>query len=760
MTQETDFYQQLRERYTYGLQCDAKDRERAQEDVKFANGEQWDKNVRRARKKRPVLTENRLGPSINQVVNEGRQNKPAILTVPMDNGTPETAEYYQGRIRHIEYECDADEAYDTARRQQVTSGRGFIRVATKYAKAKGKRKKAGEQEICIEPIHNQFSVIWDPDAKRYDKSDARWMFVVRPPMSREAYEAEFGKETEASKRGFFEGMDNPAPGWVGIGSDGRSIQLADYYYIDDDDVVKICCTNGIENLDETEWIGSTIPIIPLFGEQDVVEGEIRHYSLVHFAKDPQRLVNLYVSNIAEQIAQMPKSPYLVAEGSIKGREAEWETINDVQRAVAQYKAFIDGQPVPPPQRNNAEPPIQALVQGYLQAVDAVKASMGIFDAALGARSNETSGLAIENRQKESDATNFHFSDNEARSRKRLGRILLEILPIIDGVEPAMKPVRTLDGKTQMAPINQEYTHPKTGQPVIHDMSADADYGIAIKTGPSYDSQREQEADRQGQLIQAVPDLMWVFGDLYFRNSDTPGSEVIADRMERAIAMRAPGLIDGGQDAQKQLGMAKAQVAQLGQQNQLLTGEVHKLAGMLESKAAENASKERIAAAELSSKERMKAMEVWGDVRAAEVKAKLTIGIADADREGARLEGMFDRAHEAALGAAEHVREMQAADAQRQHEQQIQASQQQAAADQQQNQQDHAADMQDAAAQQQRQLQQDQQQAQQQQQPAGAPAANVYRGGPMRAGHVVSIKGKRHKVTKVYPDKSFDAEAAA
>lgn len=711
MADKIDFFQQLRERFSYGLQHDAEDRKAAEEDLRFANGDQWDPKVRRARKKRPCLTEDRLTPSINQVVNDGRQNKPSILTVPMDGGNPHTAEYFEGRIRHIEYECDADEAYDTARRQQVVSGRGWLRVTTKYATGK-KKKGTGEQEICIEPIHNQFSVVWDPNAKKYDKSDARWAFVVRT-MSKEAYEDEFGTDTLAS-RFVLEGAINPAPTWIGIGSRGSDVQVADYYVREEDEdgesTVTIYATNGVENLDETEWIGSTIPLIPLWGEEYVDdEGQRRTRSLVRGAKDPQRLVNLYVSNIAEQIAQMPKTPFIVPEGAIAGRELEWETINEIQRAVVQYKSQINGRELPPPQRQVNEPPIQALVQGYLQAVDAVKASMGIYDAALGARSNETSGLAINARQKESDVANFHFADNEERSRKRLGRILIEILPQIDGTEPALRPTRSEDGKVTMTPVNQAYMHPKTGQPVIHDMSADADYGIAVKTGPSYTSQRAEENERQGELIQAVPDLMWVIGDLYFKTSDSPGSEIIAERMQRAIAMRAPGLIDGGQDPAKQLAQTKAQLAQLTQQNQGLVGEVHKLAGMLEAKTAEMNAKIRIAQMENESKERMKAMDTWATVRAAEVKALQTQAIADADREGVRLESMFDRAHEVGMAAADHVRAGQQMQQQQAGDQQAQALDQQHQQQMQQSQQDHAADLQDAGAQQQRQLQQDQQQ---------------------------------------------------
>jgi hypothetical protein len=44
----------------------------------------------------------------------------------------------------------------------------------------------------------------------------------------------------------------------------------------------------------------------------------------------------------------------------------------------------------------------------------MKSIMGIYDASLGARSNETSGKAIMARQREGDVSTFHFIDNLQR----------------------------------------------------------------------------------------------------------------------------------------------------------------------------------------------------------------------------------------------------------------------------------------------------------------------------------------------------------
>lgn len=652
----------MRARFKQGLEADSTDRKDAQEDVKFSTGglNQWDPKIVRQRKKnkRPVLTENKLAPSIAQITNDGRENKGSILCSPMDGGTEETSEYFQGRIRHLEYECDADVAYDTSREYQITCGRGFYRIVTKY-----RNGTDGEQYAAIEPINNPFTVVWDPAGKRYDLEDADWWFVIEK-ISCEEHDRRFGTDTTASKQGFYLEGDNPAPGWMGLGSDGRLIQVGNYYYRDYDDktedgqpICKICATNGVEILDETDWIDpeGIIPIIPVWGKQLVVEDELRTYSLIRHAKDPQKLVNLYASNIAEQISLMPKTPYRAAEGSIAGRESEWETINEVQRSVIQYKAIINGQVVPPPSREVNEPPIQALVAGYLQAIDAIKASMGIFDASLGAGPGDTAGVAIAQRRSESDVANFHFSDNEARSRKKLGRILLRILPLLDGEEPADKPVRGIDGKVTMVRINESYPHPKTGKPVLHDMSDPGRYEVAVSTGPSYHSAREQENARVQEVLKAAPELLWVLGDLYFGTSDGPGAVDMADRMKRAISIRTPGLIDpANSDPQQQLQQLNARAQAIGAQNQQLMAELNKAQQIIQTKQVEASSKLQIESLAADSKYKIEALRSWTALRVEEIQAGVKLGVVDAQNEGTRLEQMFDHGHEVGLKAMDHA----------------------------------------------------------------------------------------------------------
>lgn len=585
-----EFLDQARRRYQAGLDADQKDREASELDNKFANAtdedkQQWDPIPLKSRvsANRPVMQWNRIPTYIQQVVNDGRANKPSIQVRQGVNGKKETAEFFQNRIRAIEYDCNADIAYDTSRDQQVTSGRGFIRVWCDYIPGTFK------QRLCIDRIDNQYSVVYDPASMKYDRSDAEWCFVVSR-ISKEEHIRRYGKESVISRLDFATmGENNPAPGWIAVGDSNELIQIAEYWVREyrkdtlllltdselpvwksdltpeqyktfekkgsirrtrEDSKCKVCryIINGAEILEKGDWLGSTIPIVPVWGREAVVDGVRRTYSLIRMAKGPQKLVNLYVSNIAELIAMMPKAPYEAPNGSIAENHLNaWRDAGFDPKAILFYNQYDPdtNAPLNRPERVVNEPPIQAVTIALQQAIEGIKAAMGIYDASMGARSNETTGIAIERRKKQAEIVNLHFSDNEARSRKRIGEILIEVIPQIDKPGDTV-PIRHVDGKTELVPIGKPYRHPKTGETVTHNLTS-GDYGLAVSTGPTYDSQRAEIYERDLALIQADPTLMYVFGDQMLAADDAPGAEERAERMRRKIEQVNPGLIRNPDD---------------------------------------------------------------------------------------------------------------------------------------------------------------------------------------------------------------------
>lgn len=626
---EIEFLAEARERYDYCVKSGQVDYNEALDDARMVAGQQWTPEALRSRREanRPALTMNRLSVFTQQIINEARDLKPALKITALDAPDPETQKVYdytaeamQMGFRQIEYESNADIAYDTSTEQQVICGRGFYRVVTEYEPG------SFQQRLCIKRITNQFSVFFDPASVEYDRRDATYAFIV-DSISRQEYKRRYPGKYE-SLRDWEASRETGIKDWIGNGDNGDigQVRIAEYWVVtkkkqriyqlsdgtvtadkavaeamgleiiqsrmDEVNEVRQYIIDGVHILEETPWLGTRIPIIPVWGKEAVVDGERRTYSLVRPAKDAQRLVNLYVSNIAEQIALVPKTPYMVAEGQLAGREMEWQTVNNSPRAFVQYKRFVDGVDMGRPEREMAEPPIQALSIGLGQAIDAMKASMGIFDASLGNASNEKSGVAIRERKQQTNIANFHFQDNQARSRKALGDILLELYPIIYG-DRQMVTGRTEDGKTVSMRLDGPFDDPFTGEKRVIDLRSPK-MQCAVSTAPSYTSQKQESLAVFLEVMKSDPEFFMYGRDKFWRNIEAPGASEIADRAEKLLPPQLQK-----QNGQQQIPPEVQQMmAQLEQQNQALMATVEGLTAEQEAKAQEIASRERIEAEKL------------------------------------------------------------------------------------------------------------------------------------------------------------------
>ena len=87
------------------------------------------------------------------------------------------------------------------------------------------------------------------------------------------------------------------------------------------------------------------------------------------------------------------------------------------------------------------------------AAEDMKAVIGIYDAGLGARSNETSGSAILARQREGDVGAFVYQDNWSRAIRHTATILNDLIPHVYDAERTIR-ILGEDGREELIRINQ------------------------------------------------------------------------------------------------------------------------------------------------------------------------------------------------------------------------------------------------------------------------------------------------------------------
>lgn len=602
------------EEFRLSEDSEAENRKQWLDDIKFARlGEQWPDGVRRQRELegRPCLTINRLPAMVRSVLNDARQNKPSIKVHPVDSGAKrETAEILNGLIRNIEYTSSAEVAYDTALDHAVTGGFGYFRVVTDYA-----CDDQFEQDIMIERIANPLTVYGDENSTCADSSDWNKAFTT-DLYTEDAFEKRWKGAEKSNWETGYQDMPN---GW----RDGDLIRVAEWWsrkevpatllklsdgmvlyekeylkikeILDAQGIVIVGTRDtktykvtqriisGAEVLETNEWAGKYIPIIPVYGDEVNVEGKRHWISLVRWAKDPQQMFNYWRTASTELVALAPKTPFIGPKGAFNTDQAKWATANSMSYPYIEY----DG-PVAPQRQPFAGPPAGAL-QEALNASDDMKSVMGIYDAALGARSNETSGRAILQRQRESDTATFNYIDNLSRAIKHAGRVMVDLIPKVYSAPRIIRVIHE-DGTNESVPINKPFVPEQSQSPESQQYSAGKQqetvegltkiydvttgkYDVTCEVGPSFSTKREEAANQMMELGKMFPPMMQIAGDLLVKNLDWPGADDIADRLKAMLPPqlqgRSPQVMQMQQQMQQMDQSAKQAVAQLQQQIQQL-----------------------------------------------------------------------------------------------------------------------------------------------------------------------------------------------
>lgn len=536
--------------------ADTMNRQEALEDLKFVNGEQWPIELQNSRnlESRPVLTINKLDGYCRQVINQIRQQRPRPKVHGMNSQSDaKVAEVIQGIIRHIEANSNADNAYDTAADYSVRMGWGFIRVRTDYVS-----DDSFEQEIYIDPVDNPFTVYFDPNSVLPDGSDGETCLITTM-MSKKAFKKMYpGADVDSFTQ---RGTGDSQSEWI----TKEDIRVAEYFYtvrkasklillsdgssIFEDDFkkqqemfiqggvypiderpsvrksIKWCKLTATEVLEEGEWAGKYLPIIPVYGRHVVIGDKRKKFGMVRYAKDAQRMYNFWQTSTTESVALAPKAKWVMAEGQDEGHENEWATANIKSFPLLRYKQTdIEGRPAPAPQRLQPEPPPTGILAATASIDDDIKTLMGIFDPAQAGQGN-ISGKALNGQQQQVDLSNFDFYDNLTKSQCQVARLILDLIPKIYDTQRVLRIIGD-DGKPELVTVNER----DAANQVVNNNLMVGLYDVVMDTGPGYNSKREAAVEAMTPILAADPNLMAQIGDLWFRNQDFPGADLIADRL--------------------------------------------------------------------------------------------------------------------------------------------------------------------------------------------------------------------------------------
>ncbi|MFV1689967.1 portal protein [Phaeobacter sp. JH20_21] len=580
-----------RSRMAEAIEADRENREEALDDLEKLVGKQWPDDIRKEREAegKPCLTMNRMPQFVRQVTGDIRRMNPAINVMPADEGaSSETAEIYEGLIRQIEYASNASRIYERAAELAAGSSIGWFRILTEY-----ESDDSFLQEIKLKGIRNSLSVYCDPKAELPTREDAGYLFITEQMARDEFDEAYPGKSaSDVEVDGTTDGLEH----W----QEGDKVVVAEYFWKEPVDREIVLLADGSVvaaedfvapmpaikrrkvNTHKVMWSKISgqdvlegpqelpsrfIPVVAVTGEEWHVGDRVHRSSVIRYAKDAQQMYNYWRSAQTEFAGMQPKAPYLVTAKQIAGLEQFWNEANSKNRPYLPYNP--DEKAPGAPQR--ATPPIssQAMLEQVMGAAEDMKATTGIYDSALGQSSNEKSGVAIRQRQMESDVSTSIYSDNMAEAIATAGRILVDMIPKIYDTK---RNVRILgkDDAEKMTTINdQQIALSQGGQAVavpVNDLTV-GKYDIRVNVGPNYATKRQETAEGMLEFIRVVPGAAQVTGDLIANAMDWPNADQFAERLKKGLPPQFRDPEDMSPEEQQQMQAAMQQQAQQAQAQQ-------------------------------------------------------------------------------------------------------------------------------------------------------------------------------------------------
>jgi hypothetical protein len=594
------------------------------EDLYFYGSQQWPEDILRQRNddRRPSETINKLPAFAAQIMNGMRQSEPGIKIRAVDNVTdPDTAEVIQGLIRGIMHNGNSKSAIDTASFYQVVCGLGYARILTKYCD-----DKTFNQELVVSRIDSPMSVYVPIDLiNELDFSDMPYAFI-RTRISKDDFAEDYPDCDMTSYDLNGVGEDY----WIGpdylyiceyfervrtvktmyLLSNGETTTESKRVTAAKAEGLTVDKTREVEDykimwrkitmhdvLEEKEFPGKYIPIIPFIGQPINVNGEKRFVGMVRNSKSPQRMYNYFFNAAIEVIALAPRAPYVMAQAQIEGYEEVWATANSKNNAYLPYHPITsDGVAIPPPQRTAPPEAGQSLFAGISLASEQLKEVTGIYDASLGSHGTETSGKAILARQKQGSIGSYHYTDNQAMAKQHMARIMVDIIPDIYDMARTIR-VLGEDETEKVVEVNKIHQDPnEPGK--LYDLTV-GQYDIVIDVGPNYETKRMETSENLMNIMQSNPQAAAPIMDLLYRNLDFTYAQEAGDRMKNIIKQQFPGIIqeetnEGGRPNEEQIQSMVRDMQKLMQAHQLTMQENAQMAQMigqlqaaLKSKAEEN-----------------------------------------------------------------------------------------------------------------------------------------------------------------------------
>jgi hypothetical protein len=541
-------------------------------------GAQWEGPLWDIYENKPKFEVNKVMLAIIRIVNEYRNNRITVDYISKDGTkSDELAETCEGLYRADEQDSVADEAYDNAFEEAVGGGFGAWRLRTTYEDDEDEDNE--RQRIVIEPIFDaDSSVFFDLNAKRQDKADARFCYVIYS-MTYESYKEEWNDDpTSWPKIVHQYEFDWCTPDVVYVAEyykveditetirifrsiDGTEERYKSKAFTEDPELENTLAAigsvevrqrkvksrrvhkyimSGGRILEDAGYIaGKCIPIVPVYGKRWFVDNVERCMGHVRLAKDAQRLKNMQLSKLGEISALSSVEKPILTPEQVAGHQVMWseDNLKDYPYLLINPITGPDGsQSISGPVAYTRAPNVPPALAGLLQVTE--QDMQDILGNQSGAEKmvSNISGKAVEMIQQRVDMQTFIYMSNFAKAMKRCGEIWLSMAKEVYVEEGRTMKVITDDEAAATVTLMQPMIDQDTGEVRMSNDLSEAKFDVNVDVGPSSSSKRAATVRALTGMMQITqdPETLQVLGAMAMMNMEGEGIGEVRDFFRKRL----------------------------------------------------------------------------------------------------------------------------------------------------------------------------------------------------------------------------------
>jgi hypothetical protein len=549
---------------------------RGKDDMNFVLRDQWTAVERSefTRLFKPAMTFNKLYDATKKIAGEQRKNKPDLIVRSLTGkATQEQINLRADLVRTISYQSQNDLIYQSAFKSALMMGFGAFQVCLDYESPRSFNKVI-RYDLISDPTRTSF----DPTALKPHKGDGNYcaryfvftrdeFFATYPYVSNPVsfvdpymlldfqwqtrdtitvcdyfvkewypliiYQIEQNGQRFSASESEWEKIQKDYKTQKEIVSDteeARKIidkmqpriiserQTQDY---------RIMHYRLIRNqiIDFSEWPSKQLPIIFVDGDSYFIEGRQYTRSFIHEARDAQKCVNYFGSEIAAEVKNRRREQWLGTPDNISGYEQDWRN-PELQMGILRAKPDPKTGQMPVKQ-----PPWDlspAIMQNFQRATQDIKEILG-FSETEQLQGRDISGKARRERKLEGSMSAYVYFDNMNQAVEQGGRVVNDLLNYIIGEDERRMVLSKKDGKTDTVTINE-----KMSDGSIRNDIGVGDFDVEIDSGPSFAVQKEIALEFLQTTLAAQPQAFPLIADLWAKNLDVQFMPQIADRFKTMV----------------------------------------------------------------------------------------------------------------------------------------------------------------------------------------------------------------------------------